>query len=253
MFKRLFPPESSRYQHIQNAFKKMDVDIVNRLEILFPMWIMFAFQHYLIKSYDIAVYRFMEIDLNRDYLFSLIREDWIGVSNILFHSLLFLWLMKKFESFGLFRIVKMDSQTNFLLFLSIYSLIDVMIFGRMMFPLALLILVLYLLYRSDSTQIKIISILLTVVALILSLYQDEPIVSTATMVYLPFLVVALIRRSKQYLHYSQKYLLLILFIFLFTKELWFGLIGLGYFLFFYFYHYFSSNERHNWLKFDSNY
>ena len=154
MFKRLFPPESSRYQHIQNAFKKMDVDIVNRLEILFPMWIMFAFQHYLIKSYDIAVYRFMEIDLNRDYLFSLIREDWIGVSNILFHSLLFLWLMKKFESFGLFRIVKMDSQTNFLLFLSIYSLIDVMIFGRMMFPLALLILDFVSVLGSMSLTIK---------------------------------------------------------------------------------------------------
>ena len=252
MFKRLFPPESSRYQHIQNAFKKIDVDTINRLEILFPMWIMFAFQHYLIKSYDIAIYRFMEIDLNRDYLFSMITEDLIGVLNILLHSLLFLWLMKKFESFGLFRIVKMDSQTNFLLFLSIYSLIDVIIFGKMMFPLALLILVLYLLYRSDSIQIKIISILFTVLALILSLCQDEPIVSTATMVYLPFLVVALIGKSEQYLHYTQKYLLLILFIFLSTKELWFGLIGLGYFLFFYFYHYFSSNERYDWLKFDSN-
>ena len=194
----------------------------------------------------------MEIDLNRDYLFSMIREDLIGVFNILIHSIVLLWLMKRFESFGLFRIVKMDSQTNFLLFLSIYSLIDVMIFGRMMFPLALLILVLYLLYRSSSMQIKIISILLTIVALILSLRQDEPIVSTATMVYLPLLVVALIAKSEQYLHYAQKYLLLILFIFLFTKELWFGLIGLGYFLFFQSYYYFTSNEKYNWLKFDSN-
>ena len=207
MFKRLFPPESSQYQHIQNAFKKMDVDTINRLEILFPMWIMFAFQHYLIKSYDIAVYRFM---------------------------------------------VKMDCQTNFLLFLLIYSLIDVMIFGRMMFPIVLLILVLYLLYRSSSMQIKIISILLTLSALILSLCQDEPIISTATVVYLPFLVVALIAKSEQYLHYAQKYLLLILFIFLFTKELWFGLIGLGYFIFFHSYYYFTSNEKYNWLKFDSN-
>jgi hypothetical protein len=72
------------------------------------------------------------------------------------------------------------------------------------------------------------------------------------MVYLPFLVVALIGKSEQYVHYAQKYLLLILFIFLSTKELWFGLIGLGYFLFFYFYHYFSLNERYNWLKFDTN-
>jgi hypothetical protein len=252
MFKRLFPPESSQYQHIQNVFKKIDIDTINRLEILFPMWIMFAFQHYLIKSYDIAVFRSMEIDLNRDYLFSMIREDLIGVFNILIHSIVLLWLMKRFESFGLFRIVKMDSQTNFLLFLSIYSLIDVMIFGRMMFPIALLILILYLLYRSSSIQIKIISILLTLAALILSLCQDEPIVSTATVVYLPFLVVALIVKSERYLHYAQKYLLLILFIFLFTKELWFGLIGLGYFLFFYSYYYFTSNEKYDWLKFDSN-
>ncbi len=252
MFKRLFPPESSQYQHIQNAFKKIDIDTINRLEILFPMWIMFAFQHYLIKSYDIAVFRSMEIDLNRDYLFSMIREDLIGVFNIFIHSIVLLWLMKRFESFGLFRIVKMDSQTNFLLFLSIYSLIDVMIFGRMMFPIALLILILYLLYRSSSIQIKIISILLTLAALILSLCQDEPIVSTATVVYLPFLVVALIVKSERYFHYAQKYLLLILFIFLFTKELWFGLIGLGYFLFFYSYYYFTSNEKYDWLKFDSN-
>ena len=252
MIKRIFPVESNQYQLLRNLFKKIDTDSLNRFEMFFPMWIMFAFQHYLIKSYDIAVYRFMEIDLNRDYLFSMIREDLIGVFNILIHSIVLLWLMKRFESFGLFRIVKMDSQTNFLLFLSIYSLIDVMIFGRMMFPLALLILVLYLLYRSSSIQIKIISILLSVVALILSLRQDEPIVSTAAMVYLPFLVVALIAKSEQYLHYAQKYLLLILFIFLFTKELWFGLIGLGYFLFFHSYYYFTSNEKYNWLKFDSN-
>ena len=156
MLKRIFPVESNQYQLLRNLFKKIDTDSLNRFEIFFPMWIMFAFQHYLIKSYDIAVYRFMEIDLNRDYLFSMIREDLIGVFNILIHSIVLLWLMKRFESFGLFRIVKMDSQTNFLLFLSIYSLIDVMIFGRMMFPLALLILVLYLLYRSSSMEIKII-------------------------------------------------------------------------------------------------
>ena len=252
MLKRIFPVESNQYQLLHNLFKKIDTDSLNRFEMFFPMWIMFAFQHYLIKSYDISVYRFMEIDLNRDYLFSMIREDLIGVFNILIHSIVLLWLMKRFESFGLFRIVKMDSQTNFLLFLSIYSLIDVMIFGRMMFPLALLILVLYLLYRSSSIQIKIISILLTLAALILSLCQDEPIVSTATVVYLPFLVVALIVKSERYLHYAQKYLLLILFIFLFTKELWFGLIGLGYFLFFYSYYYFTSNEKYDWLKFDSN-
>jgi hypothetical protein len=90
--------------------------------MFFPMWIMFAFQHYLIKSYDIAIFRAMEIDLDRYYIFSMINEDWIGIVNILFHSLLFLWLMKRFESFGPFRSVKVDCQTNFLLFLVIYSL-----------------------------------------------------------------------------------------------------------------------------------
>jgi hypothetical protein len=251
MLKRFFPSESSRYKHIQNLFKRINTDIIDRLEIFFPMWIMFAFQHYLIKSYDIVIFRGMDIDLNRYYLFSMITEDWIGVVNILLHSLLFLWLMNRFESFGPFRSVKIDCQTNFLLFLTIYSFIDVLIFGKMMIGLFLLFFVLYMLYRSDSTRSKIASIVLTSIALIFSVYQDEPVLSTSAVLYLPFLIVALVFKSKEYLHYAQKYLPLIIFIFLSTKELWFGFIGLGYFLFFYSYYYFTMNEKYNWLKFDS--
>jgi len=252
MFKRIFPPTSSIYKHIHNIFQRIDTDIIDRLELFFPMWIMFAFQHYLIKSYDIAIYRAMEIDLDRYYVFSMISEDWIGVINIIFHSTLFLWLMNRFESFGPFRTVKRDFQTNFLLFLSIYAFIDILIFGKMMVGLFLLFLVLYILYRSDSLRSKIVSIFLTIIALIFSIYQDEPILSTSTIVYLPFLIVSLMLKSKEYLNYAQKYLPLILFIFLSTKELWFGFIGLGYFLFFYSYYYFMTNKGYNWLKFDSN-
>jgi hypothetical protein len=121
----------------------------------------------------------------------------------------------------------------------------------MMMGLFLLFLVLYLLYRSDSTRSKIASIVLTSIALIFSVYQDEPVLSTSAVLYLPFLIVTLVLKSKEYLHYAQKYLPLIIFIFLSTKELWFGFIGLGYFLFFYFYYYFTMNEKYNWLKFDS--
>ena len=252
MFKRIFPPTSSIYKHIHNIFQRIDTDIIDRLELFFPMWIMFAFQHYLIKSYDIAIYRAMEIDLDRYYVFSMISEDWIGVINIIFHSILFLWLMNRFESFGPFRTVKRDFQTNFLLFLSIYAFIDVLIFGKMMVGLFLLFLVLYILYRSDSLRSKIISISLTVIVLIFSIYQDEPVLSTSTIVYLPFLIVASIVRSKEFLDYAQKYLPFILFIFLSTKELWFGFIGLGYFIFFYSYYYFTTNKGYHWLKFDSN-
>ena len=252
MFKRIFPTTSSIYKHIHNIFQRIDTDIIDRLELFFPMWIMFAFQHYLIKSYDIAIYRAMEIDLDRYYVFSMISEDWIGVINIIFHSTLFLWLMNRFESFGPFRTVKRDFQTNFLLFLSIYAFIDILIFGKMMVGLFLLFLVLYILYRSDSLRSKIVSIFLTIIALIFSIYQDEPILSTSTIVYLPFLIVSLMLKSKEYLNYAQKYLPLILFIFLSTKELWFGFIGLGYFLFFYSYYYFMTNKGYNWLKFDSN-
>ena len=77
---------------------------------------MFAYQHYLVKSFDIAIFRSMEINLNTNYVFSMIKEDWIGIANILFHTLLFLWLMKRFDTFGPFRTVKSDFQTNFLLF-----------------------------------------------------------------------------------------------------------------------------------------
>ena len=252
MFKRIFPSTSSTYKHIHNLLHRIDTDIIDRLELFFPMWIMFAFQHYLVKSYDIAIYRAMEIDLNRYYLFSMIPEDWIGVVNIVLHSILFLWLMNRFESFGPFRTVKRDFQTNFLLFLSIYAFIDVLIFGKMMIGLFLLFIVLYILYRSDSLRSKIVSTIITIIALIFSIYQEEPVLSTSAIVYLPFLIVTLIFKSKEYLGYAQKYLPFILFIFLSTKELWFGFMGLGYFLFFYCYYYFTTNKGYNWLKFDSN-
>ena len=129
---------------------------------------MFAFQHYLVKSYDSLN---MGIDVNKHYLFSMITEDLIGVVNILLHSLLFL-LMKKFESFGPFRIVKMDSQTNFLLFLSLYAFIDVIIFwksdGRVSFinPCSILFIP-----NQMCFQIKIGSIILTITAMIFSLIK----------------------------------------------------------------------------------
>jgi hypothetical protein len=251
MIKRLFPNQSSQYKHIQNIFKRIDSEIIDRLELFFPMWIMVAFQHYLVKSYDIAIYRAMEIDLNRYYQYSMIQEDWIGVMNIALHSILFLWLMNRFESFGPFRTVKRDFQTNFLLFLSIYAFIDVLIFGKMMIGLFLLFVVLYILYRSDSLLSKIISTTITIIVLVFSIYQDEPVLSTSAVVYLPLLIVTLIFKSKEYLDYAQKYLPFILFIFLSSKELWFGFIGLGYFLFFYCYYYFTTNKKYNWLKFDT--
>ena len=252
MLKRLFPSKSSRYKHIQNLVKRINTDIIDRLEIFFPMWIMLAFQHYLIKSYDIAVFSGLKIDYDRYYIFSMIIEDWAGIVNILFHSLLFLWLMKRYESFGPFRSVKIDCQTNFLLFLAIYSFIDILIFGKMMMGLFLMFLVLYIIYRSDSMRSKISTIILTMIVLLFSIYQDEPILSTSAMLYLPFLFAILALKSKEYLYYAQKYLLFIVFIFLSTKELWFGFVGLGYFIFFYSYYYFSTNEKYNWLKFDSH-
>ena len=252
MLKRLFPSKSTRYKHIQNLVKRINTDIIDRLEIFFPMWIMLAFQHYLIKSYDIAVFSGLKIDYDRYYIFSMIIEDWAGIVNILFHSLLFLWLMKRYESFGPFRSVKIDCQTNFLLFLAIYSFIDILIFGKMMMGLFLMFLVLYIIYRSDSMRSKISTIILTMIVLLFSIYQDEPILSTSAMLYLPFLFATLALKSKEYLYYAQKYLLFIVFIFLSTKELWFGFVGLGYFIFFYSYYYFSTNEKYNWLKFDSH-
>lgn len=252
MLKRLFPSKSSRYKHIQNLVKRINTEIIDRLEIFFPMWIMLAFQHYLIKSYDIAVFSGLKIDYDRYYIFSMIIEDWAGIVNILFHSLLFLWLMKRYESFGPFRSVKIDCQTNFLLFLAIYSFIDILIFGKMMMGLFLMFLVLYIIYRSDSMRSKISTIILTMIVLLFSIYQDEPILSTSAMLYLPFLFATLALKSKEYLYYAQKYLLFIVFIFLSTKELWFGFVGLGYFIFFYSYYYFSTNEKYNWLKFDSH-
>ena len=212
MIKRLFPEDSNQFNFLKSFFSSFKKDFIDRLEMFFPMWCMFAFQHYLIKSFDIGIFSAMEIVLNKNYLFSLIKEDWIGVSNIIFHTLLFLWLMKKFDFFGPFRTVKTDFQTNFLLFLTLYAFVDMLLFGKMMFGFFLINLVLYIIYRSDSYFSQSLSLILIIIALLFSIKFDEPILATSCAVYLPFLISSLLFKSKNLIVYAQKFLPLIVFI-----------------------------------------
>ena len=168
MIRRLFPEDSNQFNFLQNIFKSFDKEFIDRLEMFFPMWCMFAYQHYLVKSFDIAIFRSMEINLNTNYVFSMIKEDWIGIANILFHTLLFLWLMKRFDTFGPFRTVKSDFQTNFLLFLALFSLIDIIFFGKMMIAFSLMNIILYVIYRSDSYFSMFLALSLTLIVLLLS-------------------------------------------------------------------------------------
>ncbi len=69
-------------------------------------------------------------------------------------------------------------------------------------------------------------------------------------VFLPFLIFSLAFKSKKLIIYAQKYLPLIMFIFIATKEFWFAFIGLSYFLFFNMYYYFSSKRKYDFLRFD---
>jgi len=250
MIRKLFPEDSNQFNFLQNIFKSFDKEFIDRLEMFFPMWCMFAYQHYLVKTYDIVIFRSMEIDLNTNYIFSMIKEDWIGVVNILFHTLLFLWLMKKFDTFGPFRTVKSDFQTNFLLFLALFSLVDIFFFGKMMIGFFLMNVVLYVIYRSDSYFTMFLSLALTVIVLLLSVSLNEPILATSSVVYLPFLIFSLAFKSKKLIIYAQKYLPLIMFIFIATKEFWFAFIGLSYFFFFNMYYYFSSKRKYDFLRFD---
>ena len=250
MIKRLFPEDSNQFNFLKSFFSSFKKDFIDRLEMFFPMWCMFAFQHYLIKSFDISIFSAMEIVLNKNYLFSLIKEDWIGVSNIIFHTLLFLWLMKKFDFFGPFRTVKTDFQTNFLLFLTLYAFVDMLLFGKMMFGFFLINLVLYIIYRSDSYFSQSLSLILIIIALLFSIKFDEPILATSCAVYLPFLISSLLFKSKNLIVYAQKFLPLIVFIFISTKELWFGFIGLSYFLFFNMYYYFVFKKKYDFLRLD---
>ena len=250
MIRRLFPEDSNQFNFLKSIFKSFDKEFIDRLELFFPMWCMFAFQHYLVKSFDIIIFRGMAIDLNTNYIFSLIKEDWIGIVNIIFHTILFLWLMRKYDTFGPFRTVKSDFQTNFLLFLAIYALIDIFIFGKMMLGYFLMSTVLYLIYRSDSYISLALSLLLTIITMLLSISFNEPILATGSAIYLPFLVFSLIFKSKNLIVYAQKYLPLIIFIFIATKELWFGFIGLSYFLFFNMFYYFSLERKYDFLRLD---
>ena len=126
----------------------------------------------------------MEINLNTNYVFSMIREDWIGIANIIFHTLLFLWLMKRFDTFGPFRTVKSDFQTNFLLFLAVFSLIDIIFFGKMMIGFFLMNVVLYVIYRSDSYFSMFVALSLTIIILLLSVSSNEPILATSSALFL---------------------------------------------------------------------
>ena len=188
MIRRFFPEDSNQFNFLQNIFKSFDKEFIDRLEMFFPMWCMFAYQHYLVKSFDIAIFRSMEINLNTNYVFSMIKEDWIGIANILFHTLLFLWLMKRFDTFGPFRTVKSDVQTNFLLFLALFSLIDIIFFGKMMIAFFLMNVILYVIYRSDSYFSMFLALSLTIIVLLLSVSSNEPILATSSALFIPCLL-----------------------------------------------------------------
>ena len=119
MLRRLFPEDSNQFNFLQNIFKSFDKEFIDRLEMFFPMWCMFAYQHYLAKSFDITIFRSMEINLNTNYVFSMIREDWIGIANILFHTLLFLWLMKLKGKLKYFLITLFDTIPKFIAYPSL--------------------------------------------------------------------------------------------------------------------------------------
>lgn len=250
MIRKIFPIDSKQFNYLRNIFKSFDKSNLDNFEILFPIWCMFAFQHYIIKSYNITIFSFMEIDLNTNYTFSLIAEDLIGVTNIFFHTICFLWLMKKFPSFAPFKTLKNDSKMNFLLFTTLYCLVDIFIFGKMMIGFFLMLLSLYVLYRSQSLKSLFICLALSVMTLIFSQSVSEPILSTGAAIFLPIIILCIILRSKIMISYAQKNLLLIMFIFISTKELWFGFMGMSYFMFFNLYYYFVDKSNYNWLKLD---
>ena len=250
MIKQLFPEDSNQFNTLKSFFSSFKKDSIDRIEMFFPMWCMLAFQHYLVKSFEIGIFNSINITINNNYLFSFMMEDLIGIFNITFHTVLFLWLMKRFNFFGLFRTVKSDFQTNFLLFLVIFALFDIFLFGRMMFGFFLINVVLYFVYRSDSIFTQSLSLMFLIIALLFSINLNEPIIATSCAVYLPFLISSLIFKSKNLIVYSQKFLPLIVFIFISTKELWFGLIGLSYFLFFNMYYYFVCKKKYDFLRLD---
>ena len=81
--------------------------------------------------------RYVDSKRNEKYVFSLSSYDWFGVISIILHTIFLLHLMQKFDYFGPFRTVKSDFQTNFLLFVSLFSLFNVFIHGKLMIGLFL--------------------------------------------------------------------------------------------------------------------
>ena len=215
MIKILFPEDSSQFNFLHNIFKSIDKELIDRLEMFFPMWCVLSFKHYLIKSYDIyVIFNPVDIENNEKYIFSLNSYDWFGVISIVLHTIFLLYLMKKFDYFGPFRTVKSDFQTNFLLFISLFSLINIFIHGKLMIGLFLLNVVLYVIYRSYSYFSISLGLFLSTLTLFLSLRFNEPVLATSAAIYIPFLVSSLLFKSRNQIVYAQKYLPLIIFIFI---------------------------------------
>ena len=126
----------------------------------------------------------------------------------------------------------------------------ILFFGKMMFGFFLINVVLYIIYRSDSIFTQFLSLIFIIIALLFSINFNEPIIATSCAVYFPFLISSLIFKSKNLIVYSQKFLPMIIFIFISTKELWFGFIGISYFLFFNMYYYFVFKKKYDFLRLD---
>ena len=239
MRKRIFPVGSSGFIFFQNLLSKIQEETVNRREnIIYLLITLIPYLYYVERNVMIPQFLYF------DWTSFLIH--W-GTIILIYGALSLLW--HQYPMFSMFRAVRVDSQSNFiLLFVIITAVLG--LFSMQIFALSLIYLVLYLLYRSQKLKTVLLSLLLLIIVFIIGIQNVNPILSSTVLVSFPVLIWYLLFKKESTMITFRKALALFLILFVSSKEFSAGIFFMFYWFILSQYAYFVRNEKFRWLEFD---
>jgi len=249
---RFIPLTSARYKTIAEAAKTLDKIFSLKPESWFGIWI-------LLIAGQSAYYN----QLDRYYFWDF--SHWLRGSILLVLMTILYSYLRKFLSIRKFQFNQLNASSlgfHFLLVVILFTLG----FGSIsstgsifMFPYLLAYFSIYMIYaiklvgvtddagkiieiesQSQKRNYAIISALLMATAMSLGYIFDDPLISTAGMVTLPFLILVIFGKHKRHIQRASFYPIFIFCAFLCAREGWFLIPSLALFYFIRYYNFFRN-------------
>ena len=249
---RIITPTSARYKTIAEAVKKLDIIFSIKPVYWFGIWI-------LLIAGQSAYYN----QLDRHYFWDF--SHWLRGSILIILITILYSYLKKYQSNHKIQFNDLNASSlgfHFLLVAILFTLGfgSVSSIGfTLMFPYLLAYFSIYLIYaiklagvpdepdklikiesNSQKRKYAIISTALMTTALILGYISDDPLISTAGMVTLPFLILVIFGKHKRHIQRASFYPIFIFCAFLCAREGWFLIPSLALFYFIRYYNFFRN-------------